>query len=68
MAHFVPADFATKCDECGEPIPVDALVMHTEVRSPTLLFHHYNRRRVVYCEACGKLYLESQWKSGSLSK
>lgn len=68
MAHFVPADFATKCDECDDPISVDTLVMHVYIRTPAMSIGSFHRTRKTYCEHCGKLYLESQWKTGSLSQ
>ena len=56
--HFVRANWTEKCGECDAVIRQNELMMPVYVRDPK---HVGTRRtRVVYCEDCGKLYLESQ--------
>jgi len=65
---FFRACFVEDCHDCGKPINPGDVVMTVTVRSPinSRLFG-FASKRVRYCEDCGKLYLESQWKSGSTS-
>jgi hypothetical protein len=57
--HFVPCDWRGEvCKECGNAIPVDALMMVRWGREP-----HMGRmvqRRAVLCEPCGRLMIESE--------
>jgi hypothetical protein len=59
--RFVHADRPETCHDCGEPIPIDALMMPRYIREPQgYCIGSMTRRRVVECHACGLLLLESQ--------
>jgi len=55
MAHFIPADRAFTCHECGDMQAANTLTMHVIERGPGMA-----RCSVSLCYACGVLYLESQ--------
>jgi hypothetical protein len=56
--HFVHAEWSEKCTECGVVIPQNELIMPIYLRCSG--YDRMKFTRVVYCEPCGKLYLESQ--------
>ena len=62
---FITATQEEHCHECGETIPPDAWMLPAVERSPSLYVGHFHVRRVVYCADCGRLYQESQAKTGS---
>ena len=62
---FITATHEEHCHECDATIPPDAWMLPVTVRSPSLYIGRFHRRRVVYCADCGRLYQESQVKTGS---
>jgi hypothetical protein len=58
--HFVPADRFETCHDCQEPIKPGELMMPRWIRELKMAIGSFSRRRVVECEECGKLLLESE--------
>ncbi len=60
MAHFIPADEAFTCHECGEEQRRDALKMLVVMREPKFGIGRFFRTSVPLCYECGVFWLESQ--------
>jgi hypothetical protein len=59
---FITATHEERCHDCGETIPPDAWMLPVTLRDS--YYARIVRTRVTYCGDCGKLYQESQVKTG----